>query len=83
MTCACVGKREKKGGIPLTIDMPPTTLSSHTPHREEDNMDENNSRWQLGLFGRQITPHEPSETRVSIEMDRVFGNEPIVLKTKI
>ena len=67
-----------RGGIQTTIDTYPDTIQIHAPLHVEESMAENHSRRRLGIFGRPMTTHAPSEERVGAETDGAYGDAPTV-----
>ena len=69
--------------IQRTIDTYPDIILIRAPPHVEENMPENHSRRWLGIFGRRMKPHAPSEKRVSVLKDGASGDAPKVVSEKI
>ena len=69
--------------IQTTNDTSPETRLPHAPPHVEENMPENHSRYRLGIFGRRMKPHAPSEKRVSVGKDGASRDAPTVVTEKI
>ena len=69
--------------IQTTIDTSPETMLPHAPLHVEENMSENHSRRRLGIFGRRMKPHAPSEKHVSVRTDGAFRDAPTGVTEKI
>jgi hypothetical protein len=69
-------EREMGGKIQTAIDTYPDIITQHAPLHVEEYMPENHSRRRLGVFGRRMTPHAPSESRVGVETEGAFSDAP-------